>query len=296
MTKIAYEALQNGLGLIAPGANLARALFLGMNTFDVLCGKYGDADTSYPFAYSRYGGVYANLVYQILFLIAALGLCEYGSREWFRRLLWWRRRVPARLHHTIDAGDEPGPRSLGGDIQLGPPKSFADAAGANPDPTILQVDRVSKYFGSSFAAQNVSLHIPANETLALLGANGAGKTTVINMIRGELKPEFGDVHVDGVSVVKQPRKARLQIGVCPQDDAVDNLTVWQTLHFYASVKGLKSVRKNVQQVLNALDIAQFANVKARKLSGGTRRKLTVAIALLGTFQISPSIADVYVSC
>lgn len=249
-----------------------------MNTFDILCGKYGDADTSYPFAYSRYGGVYANLIYQILFLIAMLGLCEYGSREWFRRLLWWRRRAPSRLHHNVAEGDEPGPRSFSDNIQLAPPKSFADSAATSPDPTILEVNQVSKYFGSSFAAQNISLQIPANETLALLGANGAGKTTIINMIRGDLKPEFGDIYVDSVSVVRQPSKARLQISVCPP---VDNLTVRQTLHFYATVKGVKSVTKNVQQVLDALDITQFANVKAPKLSGGTKRKLTVAIALLG---------------
>ncbi|KAE8392439.1 hypothetical protein BDV23DRAFT_181593 [Aspergillus alliaceus] len=276
----AYNQIHNSLGLIAPAANLARALFLGMNTFDVLCGKYGDADTSNPYAYVRYGGVYANFVYQIIFLAIALGAYEYGSAEWFRQLLWWRR---ARIPSSNDGDDIPGAYDMGDSILLVPPKTAtATATPANKGSApILQVDGVSKLFGRTYAAQNVTLSISANETLALLGGNGAGKTTVINMIRGEMKPDAGDIYVDGISVLRQTRNARLHIGVCPQDDAVDNLTVRQTLEFYAAVKGLKRIRENVDQVMTALDILRFGDVRARALSGGTRRKLTVAIALLG---------------
>lgn len=269
-----YDSLQAGLGLIVPAGNLARALFIGMNTFDVLCGKYGDTDTSYPFAYVRYGGVYANLIYQIIFLVLALGLVEYGSADWFRPLFFWRRRLPARLHHNIDDG--------GQDIMLEQSKPTNERTNAAP---ILTVDRISKHFGRTFAAQNVSLSISANETLALLGGNGAGKTAVINMIRGEVNPDFGDIYVNGVSVLRQARKARLNVGVCPQDDAVDNLTVGQTLEFYAAVKGLQRVKENVRQVMNALDITPYEKVTAKALSGGTKRKLTVAIALLGMFSL-----------
>ena len=272
-----YDSLQAGLGLIVPAGNLARALFIGMNTFDVLCGKYGDADTSYPFAYVRYGGVYANLIYQIIFLVLALGLSEYGSADWFRPLFFWRRRLPARLHHNIDDGGQ-GSFDNRQDIMLEQHKATNKSRNSEP---ILTVDRISKHFGRTFAAQNVSLSISANETLALLGGNGAGKTAVINMIRGELNPDFGDIYVNGVSVLRQARKVRLNDGVCPQDDAVDNLTVRQTLEFYAAVKGLQRVKENVRQVMNALDITPYEKVTAKALSGGTKRKLTVAIALLG---------------
>ena len=272
-----YDSLQAGLGLIVPAGNLARALFIGMNTFDVLCGKYGDADTSYPFAYVRYGGVYANLIYQIIFLVLALGLSEYGSADWFRPLFFWRRRLPARLHHNIYDGGQ-GSFDNRQDIMLEQHKATNKSRNSEP---ILTVDRISKHFGRTFAAQNVSLSISANETLALLGGNGAGKTAVINMIRGELNPDFGDIYVNGVSVLRQARKVRLNVGVCPQDDAVDNLTVRQTLEFYAAVKGLQRVKENVRQVMNALDITPYEKVTAKALSGGTKRKLTVAIALLG---------------
>lgn len=248
-----------------------------MNTFDALCGKYGDQDTSYPFTYVLYGGVYANLVYQIIFLVLVLGLYEYASAEWLHPLLWWQRKHPDRLHHRVDDGLASFDSRR--DIMLEESRNLGAQDGNTSN--ILNVDRVSKYFGRSFAAQNVSLSIAPNQTLALLGGNGAGKTTVINMIRGELRPDFGNIYVNELSVLSQLRKARMNIGVCPQDDAVDNLTVRQTLEFYAAVKGLQRVKENVDQVLTALDITQYANVTARALSGGTKRKLTVAIAILG---------------
>jgi ABC-type multidrug transport system ATPase subunit len=133
--------------------------------------------------------------------------------------------------------------------------------------------------------ENVSFDIGANETLALLGGNGAGKTTLINMIRGSIRPNFGDIFLEGTSVLRNPAMTRHLMGVCPQDDAVDNLTVRQTLRFYATVKGLKDIEGNVDKVLNALNITIYEALPVRALSGGTKRKLSVAIALLGNPRI-----------
>ncbi|KAL5322650.1 hypothetical protein ACEPPN_010624 [Leptodophora sp. 'Broadleaf-Isolate-01'] len=268
-----YNSLQYGLGLSSPGANLVRALFLSSNSFEILCGKYADNDVAHAFSYDRYGSVYANLIIQILFLVAVLVIYEYGSADWVHRNIT-HRGVPSRLHYIVESGDAAPP--------LGPAQTEKNTTSpAVTSPQILTVSRVSKYFGKTFAVENVSFDISANQTLALLGGNGAGKTTVINMIRGELKPNFGDIYLDGVSVARQPQKARLHIGVCPQDDAIDNLTVRQTLRFYATVKGLKNVQGNVDRILAALNITMYEGLSVRALSGGTRRKLSVAIALLG---------------
>ncbi|KAH9219755.1 putative ABC transporter A family member 4 [Leptodontidium sp. 2 PMI_412] len=268
-----YNSLQYGLGLSSPGANLVRALFLSSNSFEILCGKYADNDVAHAFSYDRYGSVYANLIIQILFLVAVLVIYEYGSADWVHRNIT-HRGVPSRLHYIVESGDAAPP--------LGPAQTEKNTTSpAVTSPQILTVSRVSKYFGKTFAVENVSFDISANQTLALLGGNGAGKTTVINMIRGELKPNFGDIYFDGVSVARQPQKARLHIGVCPQDDAIDNLTVRQTLRFYATVKGLKNVEGNVDRILAALNITMYEGLSVRALSGGTRRKLSVAIALLG---------------
>ena len=267
-----YSGLQYGLGLSSPAANLARALWVATNTFEITCGKYGDSASSAG-AFEHYGSPYLNLAIQILFLVVAIGLYEYGSADWFRRNIT-HRGVPSRLHYIVETGDI-APTNQ-------PSESEKNArATIEASPEILKVSRISKYFGKTFAVENVSFNISSNETLALLGGNGAGKTTVINMIRGELRPNFGDIYLDGASVLRNPHKVRTHMGVCPQDDAIDNLTVRQTLNFYATVKGLKNVEENVDKVLNALNITAFQTLTAKALSGGTRRKLSVAIALLG---------------
>ncbi|ESZ92100.1 putative ABC transporter A family member 4 [Sclerotinia borealis F-4128] len=122
---------------------------------------------------------------------------------------------------------------------------------------VLIVEKLTKYFVKLFAVDEVSFNICPNETLAFLGANGAGKTTTITC------------------------EDRTNLGVFPQDDAVDELTVRQTLDFFAAMKGLKNVKLNVDNILRAFNISEFNNVLVTKLSGGTRRKLMVAIALLG---------------
>jgi ATP-binding cassette subfamily A (ABC1) protein 3 len=267
-----YNSIQFGLGLTSPGANLARAMFIASNGFEILCGKYATADVSNPFSYDRYGSVYVNLLLQIVFLAAFLMIYEYGSADWFRRNIT-HRGIPSRLHYIVEADPSPTvPRE---------PEKNVTAASATASSQILNVSRISKFFGKNFAVENVSFNISANQTLALLGGNGAGKTTVINMIRGELKPNFGDIFLDGISVLRNTHKARLQMGVCPQDDAVDNLTVRQTLTFYATVKGLKNISGNVDKVLEALNITIYEDIPVKALSGGTKRKLSVAIALLG---------------
>lgn len=200
-------------------------------------------------------------------MACCLGLYEYGSANFIRRIT--RRAVPNRLHYIVEAAPS------------NDNEKTAIASQATPSEEILKVSSISKYFGKDFAVENVSFNINANETLALLGGNGAGKTTTINMIRGELVPNFGDIFLNGTSVLRQPAKARLQMGVCPQDDAVDNLSVMQTLRFYATVKGLKNVEGNVEKVLTAMNISSYSDLLVKELSGGTKRKLSVAIALLG---------------
>ena len=281
-----YSLLQYGLGLSSPGANLLRALFLASNSFEILCGKFGDADTSTKFAYVRYGSVYANLLIQIIFLASFLAVYEYGSADWFRRHVT-HRGIPARLHYIVESGV-----TTGGAAQEKDARAVVNMASTNESTQILQVSRISKFFGKLFAVENISFDVSSSQTLALLGGNGAGKTTVINMIRGELNPDFGDIFLDGTSVLSNVHKARLQMGVCPQDDAVDNLTVRQTLTFYATVKGLKKVGSNVDKVLNALHITVYENLPVKALSGGTKRKLSVAIALLGRF-FRYSLCDFY---
>jgi ATP-binding cassette subfamily A (ABC1) protein 3 len=278
-----YNALQYGLGLSSPAANLARAMFIGIDNFDITCGRTGGVVPNSG-SFNLYSGVFVNLLIQIVFLSGAIALMEYGSSGWFFGL-FGKKRIPSRLQYVIEDGYSPPAETV---VEKKVPDINSPPGTLNIP--VLVVERVSKFFGKIFATENVSFNIATNEVLALIGPNGAGKTSMINMIRGILKPNYGYIHLDGVSVLTQPAKARVHMGVCPQDDAIDELNVRQTLNFYAAVKGLKDVRKNVDLILDAFNIRSFESVPIKKLSGGTRRKVMVSIALLGKFSVLISVS------
>ena len=100
---------------------------------------------------------------------------------------------------------------------------------------------------------------------------------------GEVVPEHGDVLINGVSVIRHPRSARLALGVCPQFTAIDTqLTVREHLLIYARLKGLgKLAGHDVEALMEATTLAQYADRLASQLSGGNQRKLALAIALIG---------------
>lgn len=268
-----YDQLQAGLGLTSPAANLGRAFFITSDNYDLACGETG-YEVQNPFAYKLYGGVYFYLILQIIFLSGVLYLIEYSSLEWFKSL-FWRKTKPAGTSCGIvkEESSKHTTNEESGSSCISEQKATQSA--------VLTVSSVSKHFGKIPAVENLSFNIFADETLALLGANGAGKTTVINMIRGLINPNMGSIYLNGISVIDNPRKARIHMGVCPQDDAIDDLTVRQTLNFFAAIKGVNDVRTNVEKIMDASGIREFEGFAVKKLSGGTRRKLMVAVALLG---------------
>ncbi|KAK6362703.1 hypothetical protein TWF730_000159 [Orbilia blumenaviensis] len=268
-----HNQLAAGLGLSSPAANLARALMIASNSYSMLCGKYGEIPTpDNAFAFKLFGGVYFNLIIQILFLFGLLMAIEYSlfSRIYYR----FRRPISHKSRDSME-------------LELASPaagttarKSATDTVSPGDKP-LLECFSLHKSFKGMEAVHDVTLSVSSNETMALLGPNGAGKSTTINMIRGQFKPDSGDIFVRDKSVLSQLVEARAETGVCPQEDAVDDLTVFKTLKFYAEVRGVPDPAKNAQLVMEALGIQDFKNKRVSKLSGGTKRKLSVAIALLG---------------
>ncbi|EPS35772.1 hypothetical protein H072_10711 [Dactylellina haptotyla CBS 200.50] len=258
--------LSAGLSLTSPGANLFRAFMLATNSYSVLCGDFGDVLEPNKFAFNLYGGVYFNLILQIVFLVSVLMAFEYSI---FSRI-YYRLRNPTRSRARDSM-----------EVEL---RSVANKAGVRTSEEmrpLLECFGVHKSFNGVEAVQDVTLSVSSNETMALLGPNGAGKSTTINMIRGELKPDSGDIFVRDKSILTNLVEARAETGVCPQDDATDDLTVFTTLKFYAEVRGVPHPAKNAQLAMEALGIQDFKDKRVTKLSGGTKRKLSVAIALLG---------------
>jgi ATP-binding cassette subfamily A (ABC1) protein 3 len=103
------------------------------------------------------------------------------------------------------------------------------------------------------------------------------------MLRGEIKPDRGngEINIQNISVAEDRDTARSHLGVCPQYDAMDQMTVIEHLRFYAHIRGVKDVEQNVQALVSAVGLAPFAGRMGSKLSGGNKRKLSLAIALIG---------------
>lgn len=155
--------------------------------------------------------------------------------------------------------------------------------GANGEAVIIK-DLHKVYGSGKIAVRDITLGIPAGETFGLLGVNGAGKTTTLKMLTGELTSTSGSASIGGFPIATHPRQARRLIGYCPQFDALlDLLTVREHLELFGSIKGFrgKALEMNIQRLLRTLTLKPFENKLAGGLSGGTRRKLSLAIALIG---------------
>ncbi len=149
--------------------------------------------------------------------------------------------------------------------------------------TAIKTDKLRKEYKNLCAVRDLDLEINEGEIFALLGVNGAGKTTTIKMLTGLAAPTSGDAFVFGRSVKKEPYAVKSMIDVSMQETAVArNLTVAENLEFYASLAGL-SKEKAEENIKNAIDRFGFGKVmktRAKNLSGGWQRKLSIALALL----------------
>jgi ABC-2 type transport system ATP-binding protein len=145
----------------------------------------------------------------------------------------------------------------------------------------IQVNSVSKRYGSLVALDHVDLVINEGEFFGLLGPNGAGKTTLISIIAGLVRASSGRVAIMGHDVVDDFRAARLSVGVVPQELAFDPFfTVRETLAFQSGYFGLRDNTAWIDEVLENLGLATKADANTRALSGGMKRRLLVAQALV----------------
>lgn len=131
------------------------------------------------------------------------------------------------------------------------------------------------------ALKNVDLQIKRGSFFGLLGPNGAGKSTLINIIAGLVNKTSGDVKICGIDAVTDPQDARRKIGVVPQELVLDPFfPVYETLEFYAGYYGIPKEKRRTMEIIKALGLEDKAHAKARSLSGGMRRRLLVAKALV----------------
>jgi len=149
--------------------------------------------------------------------------------------------------------------------------------------SLIVIDKLVKKYEYTIAVNGLSLEVKEGELFGLLGPNGAGKTTTINVLCGLLKPTSGSVSVGGYDVTKESFKIKELIGVCPQDTAVysyltgrENVELFGNLHTMPKDK----IKKNSDELLNKLGLLEDANRRAGRYSGGIRRRLNIAMALV----------------
>jgi len=145
-----------------------------------------------------------------------------------------------------------------------------------------------KYPGGKIAVRDISLGIPNGECFGLLGINGAGKSTTMGILTGEFLATSGSAFLGGYNIRENPDIVRRLVGYCPQFDALfDLLTGREHLKLYARIKGVpeSSIAALVDAKISEMDLTQYADRSANSYSGGNKRKLSVAMAMIGNPQI-----------
>lgn len=147
----------------------------------------------------------------------------------------------------------------------------------------IKTDNLTKKFKNITAVDNLNLEINQNELFALLGVNGAGKTTTIKMLSCLINPTEGDAFVFDISISKEPNKVKPLMNVSPQETAVaPNLTVKENLELIGGIYGMdkKAASEKAQNMINLFGLEEIQNNRAKILSGGYQRRLSIAMALI----------------
>jgi ABC-2 type transport system ATP-binding protein len=152
---------------------------------------------------------------------------------------------------------------------------------------MIEAQKLRKAYGSLLAVEDVSLSVPAGATLGLLGPNGAGKSTTISLLTGLLTPDAGTISIAGSP---DPRRAdaRARLGVVPQSLAIyEELTGRENLHFFGRLYGLQGgdLKKKTDQTLDFVGLTDRAHSLVSAYSGGMKRRLNMAAALLHDPQV-----------
>lgn len=149
--------------------------------------------------------------------------------------------------------------------------------------TIIKIENLEKSFGKTKAVRKINLEVYEGSLFAFLGINGAGKSTTISMMYGGLKIDSGRITICGQDVATHLDKIKNQIGVVFQDSVLDKtLTVYENLKFRAGFYGIfgQEFKARYQELEKLFDLAEIKDQKIQKLSGGQKRRVDIARAII----------------
>ena len=164
-----------------------------------------------------------------------------------------------------------------------PLREVATPVGRKLSKVALRVDGLSKRYGAIDAVTDVTFDIRQGEVFGLLGLNGAGKTTLISMLATDRRPSGGDAYLFGRRITKEQRVVRAMIGVAPQELAIyPMLTVAENLRFFGRIYGVgrSELASRIEELLNFVGLEGRGNDLVTTLSGGMKRRLNLAVALV----------------
>ena len=150
------------------------------------------------------------------------------------------------------------------------------------DGAAIEIDNLQKtYAGGKVALEGVTFDVPRGQIFGLLGPNGAGKSTLINILSGMVRKSAGTARIWGFDITEHPRNAKASIGVVPQEILFDPFfTPFETLELFAGLYGVPAAERRSMELLRAVHLEDKAHAYARTLSGGMKRRLLVAKAMV----------------
>ena len=145
----------------------------------------------------------------------------------------------------------------------------------------IETKKLTKKYKDKLAVNNLDLKIKEGELFALLGVNGAGKTTTIKMLCGLIKPNSGEIFINKMDMKKDMFKIKEILNVSPQETAIaPNLTVKENLEFMAGVYQIKDKDSKINELIKEFKLGEVLTKRAKTLSGGWQRKVSIAISLI----------------
>lgn len=152
----------------------------------------------------------------------------------------------------------------------------------------VKTEGLTKKYKDKTVVKGLDLSIKEGEMYALLGINGAGKSTTIKMLSCLIRPTSGDAEILSHSITKEAEKVKERISVSPQETSVaPNLTVWENLTFIAGIYGFSKAqaKEKAEKLIKEFDMEEIRESRAKTLSGGWQRRLSIAMALISEPQV-----------
>lgn len=150
----------------------------------------------------------------------------------------------------------------------------------------IETENLTKTYKDKTAVDKINLKINQGELFALLGTNGAGKTTTIKMLSTLILPTDGKIKINGLDIIHDRQKIKEILNMSPQETAVaPNLSVKENLEFMAGVYRIPNKQSKINELIKLFKLDEVLNQKAKTLSGGWQRKLSIAIALINDPEI-----------